>query len=63
MCGIIVAVTESAIESVLEGLGRLGYRGYDYSGISMQLLALYSAQILGKNIDQPRNLAQSVTVE
>ena len=33
------------------------------SVIPMQLLALYSAQMLGKNIDQPRNLAKSVTVE
>ena len=33
------------------------------SAIPMQLLALYSAQYLGKNIDQPRNLAKSVTVE
>jgi len=24
---------------------------------------LYSAQTLGKNVDQPRNLAKSVTVE
>ena len=33
------------------------------SVIPMQLLALYSAQQLGKNVDQPRNLAKSVTVE
>jgi len=33
------------------------------SVIPMQLLALYSAQVLGRNIDQPRNLAKSVTVE
>ncbi len=33
------------------------------SVVPMQLLALYSAKILGKNIDQPRNLAKSVTVE
>ncbi|ALO34401.1 hypothetical protein CMT41_06470 [Colwellia sp. MT41] len=31
--------------------------------IPMQLLALYCAQTLGKNVDQPRNLAKSVTVE
>lgn len=35
MCGIIGAVTESAIEPVLEGLGRLEYRGDDSSGISI----------------------------
>lgn len=33
------------------------------SVIPMQLLALYSAQALGRNVDQPRNLAKSVTVE
>jgi glucosamine--fructose-6-phosphate aminotransferase (isomerizing) len=33
------------------------------SVIPMQLLALYTAQVLGKNVDQPRNLAKSVTVE
>ena len=33
------------------------------SVVPMQLLALYSAQMLGKNVDQPRNLAKSVTVE
>lgn len=33
------------------------------SVIPMQLLALYTAQLLGKNVDQPRNLAKSVTVE
>jgi len=35
MCGIIGAVAKSAIEPVLEGLGRLEYRGYDSSGISI----------------------------
>lgn len=33
------------------------------SVIPLQLLALYCAQLLGKNVDQPRNLAKSVTVE
>ncbi|MBM3275603.1 MAG: glutamine--fructose-6-phosphate aminotransferase, partial [Candidatus Sericytochromatia bacterium] len=31
--------------------------------IPLQLLAYYIARILGKDIDQPRNLAKSVTVE
>jgi glucosamine--fructose-6-phosphate aminotransferase (isomerizing) len=31
--------------------------------IPLQLLALYMAESLGKNVDQPRNLAKSVTVE
>jgi len=33
------------------------------SVIPLQLLALFCAQALGKNVDQPRNLAKSVTVE
>ncbi len=33
------------------------------SVLPLQLLALFCAQILGKNVDQPRNLAKSVTVE
>ncbi|MBU6427561.1 MAG: glutamine--fructose-6-phosphate transaminase (isomerizing) [Cyanobacteria bacterium REEB65] len=33
------------------------------NAIPLQLLAYYSARILGKDIDQPRNLAKSVTVE
>ncbi len=35
MCGIIGVVSDSAINPVLEGLGRLEYRGYDSSGISI----------------------------
>jgi len=35
MCGIIGAVADSAINPVLEGLGKLEYRGYDSSGISI----------------------------
>jgi len=33
------------------------------SGIALQLLAYHTALQLGRNIDQPRNLAKSVTVE
>jgi glucosamine--fructose-6-phosphate aminotransferase (isomerizing) len=33
------------------------------SVIPLQLLALYCGQLKGKNVDQPRNLAKSVTVE
>ena len=33
------------------------------SVIPLQLLSLYTASILGCNVDQPRNLAKSVTVE
>jgi glucosamine--fructose-6-phosphate aminotransferase (isomerizing) len=31
--------------------------------VPLQLLAYYSAKRLGRDIDQPRNLAKSVTVE
>ena len=31
--------------------------------IPLQLLAYYIAEFLGKDVDQPRNLAKSVTVE
>ncbi len=33
------------------------------SVIPLQLLALYCGELKGKNVDQPRNLAKSVTVE
>ena len=31
--------------------------------VVLQLLAYYIAEYLGKDVDQPRNLAKSVTVE
>ena len=31
--------------------------------VPLQLLAYYIAEFLGKDVDQPRNLAKSVTVE
>ena len=33
------------------------------SSIPLQLLAYHMAVLLGKDVDQPRNLAKSVTVE
>ena len=33
------------------------------AGVIMQLLAYKTAEILGRDIDKPRNLAKSVTVE
>jgi glucosamine--fructose-6-phosphate aminotransferase (isomerizing) len=33
------------------------------SGVSLQLLAYHAAVIRGCNVDKPRNLAKSVTVE
>jgi glutamine---fructose-6-phosphate transaminase (isomerizing) len=32
-------------------------------GVPLQLLAYYAARALGRDIDKPRNLAKSVTVE
>jgi len=31
--------------------------------VPLQLMAFHMAQILGHDVDQPRNLAKSVTVE
>ena len=31
--------------------------------VPLQLIAYYIAEFLGKDVDQPRNLAKSVTVE
>ena len=36
---------------------------FDIFMIPLQLLAYYIAEFLGKDVDQPRNLAKSVTVE
>jgi glutamine---fructose-6-phosphate transaminase (isomerizing) len=33
------------------------------TSVPLQLLAYYIAEYLGKDVDQPRNLAKSVTVE
>jgi glutamine---fructose-6-phosphate transaminase (isomerizing) len=33
------------------------------AAIPLQLLAYYTATALGRDVDQPRNLAKSVTVE
>ena len=33
------------------------------ASVPLQLLAYYIAEFLGKDVDQPRNLAKSVTVE
>jgi glucosamine--fructose-6-phosphate aminotransferase (isomerizing) len=31
--------------------------------VALQLLAVHAAEALGRNVDRPRNLAKSVTVE
>ena len=33
------------------------------NAVAMQLLAYFTATVLGKDVDKPRNLAKSVTVE
>jgi glucosamine--fructose-6-phosphate aminotransferase (isomerizing) len=33
------------------------------NAVAMQLLAYFTATALGKDVDKPRNLAKSVTVE
>lgn len=49
MCGIIGAVTESAIVPVMTGLSRLEYRGYDSSGISVLTNnEIYTQKVQGK---------------
>ena len=34
-----------------------------FYSIAMQLLAYHTSNMLGRDVDQPRNLAKSVTVE
>lgn len=69
--GIMVIVGESN-NSQLEDISDY-YFGLDYSGLSttkpiltnvvLQLLSYYIAKLKGTDIDKPRNLAKSVTVE
>ena len=33
------------------------------NAVALQLLAYYTAEALGRDVDKPRNLAKSVTVE
>ena len=61
MCGGIGKAPATSL--LVEALKRLAYRGYDSAGVAVQLLAYYTALAKGTDIDQPRNLAKSVTVE
>ena len=64
MCGIVgYTGKQKAAPLILEGLKRLEYRGYDSAGIAVQLLSYYIAVARGCDVDKPRNLAKSVTVE
>ncbi len=59
MCGIVAAVSHPEVTPFLiNGLKTLEYRGYD-----IQLLAHHVALVKGTDVDKPRNLAKSVTVE
>jgi glucosamine 6-phosphate synthetase-like amidotransferase/phosphosugar isomerase protein len=60
MCGLIgYTGGRAAQELLLRGLERLEYRGY----VPLQLLAYRIARLRGRNVDQPRNLAKTVTAE
>jgi glucosamine--fructose-6-phosphate aminotransferase (isomerizing) len=68
--GRIIAVAnedDDLIESMAEHVIRVprtyGFFGPILNIIPLQLLAYYTAVARGTNVDQPRNLAKSVTVE
>ena len=69
--GTVVAVVtedDTIVERVADGLIRIPRTRFDFlnallSVIPMQLLAYHVARLNGCEIDQPRNLAKSVTVE
>lgn len=78
MCGIVAYIgNKNALPILINGLRRLEYRGYDSAGAAimevgnqnseirtlMQLFAYHMAVALGRDVDRPRNLAKSVTVE
>lgn len=66
---ILIAEEEAAEQSGLQGLGhiKMPRMAADFAAIPyavpVQLLAYWTAFLLGKDVDQPRNLAKSVTVE
>ena len=66
---ILIGEAEAAEQSGLQGLGRVvmppmaaDFAAIPYA-VPIQLLAYWTAFLLGKDVDQPRNLAKSVTVE
>ncbi len=58
-----IAKAQNTFEDVLEIPGCIEAFSPMLTTIPMQLLAYYMAEFLGKDVDQPRNLAKSVTVE
>ncbi len=68
--GTVIAIATEGDKAILEHVDRVIYvpacpelLSPVINVVPLQLLAYYSARILGKDIDQPRNLAKSVTVE
>lgn len=66
----MIAVTsadDKNLESIFEDILKIPQTNELFSPvlttIPLQLLAYYAAEFLGKDVDQPRNLAKSVTVE
>jgi glutamine---fructose-6-phosphate transaminase (isomerizing) len=66
---ILIGPPETAANAALTPVASIDMPDFasDFSAISyaipVQLLAYYTASIMGKDVDQPRNLAKSVTVE
>ena len=59
MCGIIGAVSEQATETLIEGLSRLEYRGYDSSGISLlEQKKIATIKVTGKIVNLKNQLQQ-----
>ncbi len=66
---IMIGPKGIAAEAAIEAVGAIEmpdiepeFAAIAYS-VPVQLLAYYTASIMGKDVDQPRNLAKSVTVE
>jgi len=63
----ITSADDSKLDSVFEYIIKIPQTDEIFSPIlttiPLQLLAYYIAEFLGKDVDQPRNLAKSVTVE
>ena len=66
---IVIGPKETAEKAAVQTVGNIDmpdmapeFSALAYA-IPVQLLAYYTASIMGKDVDQPRNLAKSVTVE
>lgn len=63
----VTSVDDKNLDSIFESILRVPdtneYLSPVLTSIPLQLLAYYIAEFLGKDVDQPRNLAKSVTVE